>query len=525
MCFFQEDFGKSEQEEKPLEIVPAAPVSGEVSGDGVKEEAFSEVNSQKVDERESEVSKSIGEASLEVSPLDEVESSGANDVDLRLMTESVEEPKINLAASAIEESTENRPDVDAGLQNESGNMVVTSKEVDEVKITGDAEPPSPEVTDQDLATVSEEDDTVAVSVTENIDLDLVEAEIAKAEKILESLQTRVEEDETFEPRHSPAETHEGVTEDLSRPESPEKVDEREVVEMAQLKVEESVQKQVSEPDSDSEPEDANENFAYLENLADELLEEIKEDEREEERKNSSGQGSNIYSTNPDSSDARVMVTSRENLEPGSDESDAGFKVQESKDSWDVSDEEKNELEFQGREDFFAAAAMASAEFEEEEKAAAVDGLETDALVEGFRRLKISEAELEEQLAENEQYDNLWGEDQSDISGMMSAADQEYKKVVMAEQSRLRAKRLEDEEAEDLMKQWGFDKDDLDDQDDPFLKAAMEPGPEAFYNPPPPLAEGFDSAVLTEDGGMLLSMAPEHFADDEGKLVMQVWKFI
>eukprot|EP00271_Cylindrocystis_brebissonii_P022570 TRINITY_DN8732_c0_g1_i1.p1 TRINITY_DN8732_c0_g1~~TRINITY_DN8732_c0_g1_i1.p1 ORF type:complete len:1510 (-),score=361.59 TRINITY_DN8732_c0_g1_i1:774-5138(-) len=115
------------------------------------------------------------------------------------------------------------------------------------------------------------------------------------------------------------------------------------------------------------------------------------------------------------------------------------------------------------------------------------------------------------------------EDADELADILQAAEAEHERAQMAEKRRARAKALEDEEAQELMQHFGLDQSTFGPTS---LDTAKEEEPPSASNAPelpPPLAEGFESALQTKDGGMLLSMAPGHFAADEGRLVMQVSK--
>ncbi|XP_031488011.1 protein PLASTID MOVEMENT IMPAIRED 1-RELATED 1 [Nymphaea colorata] len=117
------------------------------------------------------------------------------------------------------------------------------------------------------------------------------------------------------------------------------------------------------------------------------------------------------------------------------------------------------------------------------------------------------------------------DEEFELSSIVHAAEAEHEKAVQAMKSKTRAKVLEDEETEFLMREWGLNENAF--QSSPPNSAGGFGSP--IHLPPeeplelPSLGEGLGSFVRTRDGGFVRSMNPALFksAKNNGSLIMQV----
>ncbi|CAN6441907.1 unnamed protein product [Victoria cruziana] len=113
----------------------------------------------------------------------------------------------------------------------------------------------------------------------------------------------------------------------------------------------------------------------------------------------------------------------------------------------------------------------------------------------------------------------------ELSSIVHAAEAEHEKALQAMRSKTRAKVLEVEETEALMREWGLSENAF--QSSPPNSRGGFGSP--IHLPPeeplelPPLGEGLSSVVRTRDGGFVRSMNPALFKNtkNNGSLIMQV----
>lgn len=120
----------------------------------------------------------------------------------------------------------------------------------------------------------------------------------------------------------------------------------------------------------------------------------------------------------------------------------------------------------------------------------------------------------------------WGsEEDTELASIMEAAESELQKATQTMRSKNRAKLLEDQETEALMREWGVNKKVFEGSTKTSTYADETGNNFAMVSyEPPPLGFGLGSVVPTQDGGSLMSMSPYNFqATSDSKLVMQVSK--
>lgn len=134
---------------------------------------------------------------------------------------------------------------------------------------------------------------------------------------------------------------------------------------------------------------------------------------------------------------------------------------------------------------------------------------------------------EDQYTGAEDFNNLgWGsEEDTELASIMEAAESELQKATQTMRSKNRAKLLEDQETEALMREWGVNKKVFEGSTKTSTYADETGNNFAMVSyEPPPLGFGLGSVVPTQDGGSLMSMSPYNFqATSDSKLVMQVSK--
>jgi hypothetical protein len=119
----------------------------------------------------------------------------------------------------------------------------------------------------------------------------------------------------------------------------------------------------------------------------------------------------------------------------------------------------------------------------------------------------------------------WESDEdSQLASIMEAAELELQRAAQSERSRSRAKALEDEETQALMREWGLSEKAFQNSPPKFNRSSSMLGPQLPI--PPPLGNGLGPVVNLKDGGSLRSMSPSHFsnkANSGSALVLQASK--